>query len=453
MIKICSCSLVTFDEPSASVSIGENQIFYNNECVAFSFSEEINKTIVENLIILKEENATADIDFFWLGNTCFVKSKGGFKKGCKYSISLKGSLLANEGNAFQLDIYREFIFGNEEDIFEIVKTEEPKTNDKINNALRFSFNKPVSAASFDRAFSISPNQDLSIEYSDDKRLVTIKAKDNWRANVFYSWTLNDLLNVDGAKARKNYSGVFMARQKTQEIKIQTACPFCNNVFYTEKKLNELWESDSIGIIFDCEMNFESVRKGVYFEPAIEGSWEKIDQNSFVFTPYENYEINKKYTMTVSKNVEDSFGIKLHEDKNYFFQIQNQFIELEAFCEGQKLAKDGLNLIEIQEEIPFFLELRFSKVLAQKSIENLSKAIYIDNFFPENISPPIITSITPSKANPSQIKIECRYFDLPLGTDEFIYKIKIKGGANFIYDNNNECLKEDECYLISLKKSL
>ncbi|MCR5045236.1 MAG: Ig-like domain-containing protein [Treponema sp.] len=450
---IFSCSLVSFEDASASVSVGENQNYYEEEFVFFSFSEDINKTIAENFIVIKEENASVEKEMKWFGNTCFVKSKGGFKKGCKYSVSLKGALPAIGGNVFQLDIHREFIFGNEKDFFEITTIESPVTNSKEKSALLFTFNKPVNAASFEKAFNISPSLDIRKDFSLDKRKVSVSAQNKWKANQYYSWTIDGLLSEDGAKTIKNYSGEFIAAQKSDEAKVKCVCPFVNQIFFTDKSLDNLWQKEPIGIIFDTEMNFESVKKGVLFSPAIDGTWKQIDSKHFAFSPYENYKIDQKYTMTVNKNVEDTLGIKMKEEKNYFFTIQNEFIKLEILCEGKKLKKEKINLVEIQENEPLFLEIRFSKDLAKKSIENLCDVISIERFFPEFAAPASITSISPRQTNLSWLWIECRHFDLPLDDKEFIYKIKIKGGKKFIFNEDGEYLKEDECFLISLKKAL
>lgn len=451
-----SCDIVSFEDFFVDVSVSESQRYYDGENVFVNFSVNVNQAAAQGLVSLKEDRKSAKADIAWGPNFCLVKADGGFKKGRRYELSISGSILLADGRTYGVELYRDFIYGKESDNFYAVKINEPEKNNFERQELAFCFNKPVNAAVFERTFSVSPSLSLKKTYSEDKRQVVVVPEKNWKSNTFYTWRLGGVESEDGFKAVSDYSGSFMALEKSENPKLLIACPLINGNFMQGQSLDKLWERQSIGLAFDCDMDFESVQKGVAFFPSLEGTWTKKDSRRFVFAPAENYEIGARYKMTIDDSVEDIFGIKMKERKNIYFSARSEWIVADAFANGKQLESEGVNIISLAEGVPLIIEIDFSKALDLASITNIKSAVSLERHFPLSAAAPNLASITPRYESSGQkcfkVQMEFDNYDFSSEAEERLYKLCVKGGAGFIYNSQGEYFKEDECFIIAIKKS-
>lgn len=451
LAPLFSCNLVSFENFWAAVSVDEKQNYYNAPYVAFSFSDDMNEAAAGNLFSIKEEGSAAEKELLWAGKNCYARVKGGFKKGFKYSVTLYGSALTKDGRSYGVDLYREFIFGSESGLFRLERIDEPEKNNFEKNALVFTFNKKIDKAFFERALSISPSLDTKKIYDDEKKQAKIIPAAKWAANQVYKWKLDGALSEDGFKAEKDYSGSFIAVEKTQEPRLQSACPVISGCFHTEKSLDQLWENEGIGLVFDCEMDFESIKKGAAFSPNVDGFWTKKDERSFYFTPAANFKVGENYALEIRDSIEDLYGLKLKENLRFDFKTQNAFIEARVLANGAGLEKGGVNEVFVAQGSPFLAEIDFSSALDAASAGAIRTAVSLENFFPAGAKTPGLLCVTYAGANRKKFLLEFADFDYSEPGKETIYRLRIKGGPSFVFNDKGECLKEDECFLLSFKK--
>ena len=447
-----SCNLISSERLRAEVSIGENESRYEKEFLAIDFSLDVNKAQAESLVSLTEEESPCAAEFFWDKNLFRVRPKNGWKKGREYSFSLSGSLLASDGRSWPLDLWRKFIYGSAAEDFFVEQIDEPKKNDPQNAALVFLFSKPVNAASFEREFSLSPSAGVKKNYSADMRRVEISAGEKWKANRYYVWHLGRALSADGTILDKSHSGSFMAAEKTEPPKVLCVCPVSENgTFMEDQGLDCLWTKEGVGFVFDCGMDFESVKNGVYWSPLVDGYWTQASESRFVFAPYDNYKIGEEVLITISEEVEDLAGIKLAQSRNFRFAPRTEFITAKASLNGEPLLESVVNRIEAADIGLVIIRLEFSKALEENSMAGIKSALSLQAHFPSFASTPILESARPS-ANNSAVQLEYRNLDFCDGEDERIYRLRIFGGQNYVRDALGEYIKEDLCFYIALKKA-
>lgn len=447
-----SCSLVSFEGFTASVSLGECQNYYDGELVTFCFSCGVNPAAAEALISLKEDGSVCEAEFFWFGKSCALKARGGFKKGRKYSLLLNGNVLTNDGRSYDAWIFREFIFGRKEELFLPLDVELPEKNNLQKSALVFLFNKPVDAAVFEREFNLSPGLETIKNYSSDKTRVEIKPASKWKANAHYVWRLGKTCALDGTKIFSDYTGSFIVVEKVEPPRLLRACPVLESGAFAEgMDLTGFWERQAIGLVFDSDMDYESVKNGVSFLPYVDGYWSKKDERRFFFVPYQNYKLEEEYMLTVSDAVEDMAGLRLKDSVNISFKSQCSFITAKVFLNGEALCADRLNKIKAAQNVPLIFTLEFSRSLSQKSVEGIKNAASLAAFFPTDSSAPNLESVKFFGQKPSSFALEYGGVDFSGGKDEKIYAFKISGGANFIYDDYGEYLKEDACFYFTVEK--
>lgn len=445
-----SCSLLSFEELKTEISVPENQSYYAAEWVQIDFSILMDRASVENLLSLKEDGKIQETRALWLGNSCLVSAQGAFKKGRKYILSAQGAVYAADGRTYTLNIFREFIFGTEDSRFELVSNAQMKDSDGDLEFLELKFNKAVNPATFERNFTLSPNIDVNKEYSSDWTSVKIFPKTKWKANTFYSWQIDGVCSKDGAKLFKSYSGTFLAVQKEKEPQLTRACPVIGKTFFEDKSLDDLLERQSIGLIFDREMNFESIKKGVYFSPATQVFWEEIDARRFVFTPSANYQIGRQYRLTISDAVEDKWGINFKGEKNIFFTQKTSFIEIEKITLNAAEIQEKLeNKVKIEDEGQIYFRIFFSRFLDDRGLLEIKSAVKFEGSFPDSLKSPRLSSIAIISKN----CVEFSYTSISAADvgQDCVYKLTIRGGEKFIYDSQGEYLKEDKCFYINFLK--
>ena len=446
-----SCAVVSFEELEAEISLQEKQNYYEHEHVRIGFSIEMEKTSVENLVSLKEDGKRLEAKIEWQNNLCLIKAPGDFKKGCAYVISLQGDAYTKDGRKYSLNIYREFIFGKETETFKLLNVEEEKDLNGDVICIRLVFNNAIDPSYFEREFNISPYIEVKIEYSKDFCVAEISPSDKWKANVYYSWSVKDIFSKSKVKLFREYSSSFLGAKKDKPPEITNICPVIGNVFLLDQKLNDLMEAQGIGLEFDCLMNPESVERGVNFTPSIQGFWTNIDSRKFIFTPYKNYQINKEYRLSITDSVEDKWGIKIKEDRNIYFTPAASFIKVDkATFNTNNLVENQINQIEAEDGLPSYIKVFFDKPLSKKSLSGIKNSIKLDAVFPSVTQTPRLNSI--NLINESCVELSYSNLSVALPCQECIYKLTVRGGENFIYDNLGECLKEDKCFYININKN-
>ena len=446
-----SCSLLSFEELETCVSLFEEQTYSANEIVKIDFSISMDKASIESLLSLKEDGQRVDARIDWLGSSCFVQARGGFIKGRKYILNLQGPAYAADGRAYAVNIYREFIFGTEADRFSLNAVKEEKDGRGDIESLLFTFNKAIDPATFEREFNISPYIELNKDYSTDFLTVKMSPKDKWKANVYYAWKLGNMASADGTKIFKEYEGSFLGAKKEKEPELLKACPVVGKTFLESESLDDLLERQAIGLIFDCEMDKDSVKNGVYFTPAAQGYWESDDLRRFVFTPSKNYLVGTKYRLTISDSVEDKWGIKFKDERNIYFLQKTSFIDVEKITLNTiEISENQENKIKACQDAPAYFRIVFTKALDNRSLLELKSAVKFEGLFPASLQSPRLRSITIISSN----SVEFCYENINAADtgQDCVFKLTIRGGENFIYNSIGECLKEDKCYCISITKN-
>ena len=259
-------------------------------------------------------------------------------------------------------------------------------------------------------------------------------------------------------------GSFMGAQKAAAPKIVCVCPVLQSGAFDEQgDLTALAERQKIGAVFDCEMNFESLKKGAYWSPLLEGYWTQIDGRRFVWNPSQNYNIQTEYTLCLSDSIEDAFGLALERRSDFCVKSRADFIKLKVFCasksgqgaqafESVELEQNKINSVCLPCGANLMVTLCFSTPLDAKSVEGAKNAASLQAHFPVNAKTPNLDSITLAGGDRTQIQFEWSGFDFADSSQEPIYLLKVKGGANFIYNERGERLKEDACFYIVAKES-
>lgn len=456
-----SCTVLSWDSLSVSVSPGANEVFYEGDAVTADFSIQPEHTSVEKAITLKVQNKTVQTIFSWSDSCCCIKPVTGWQKGADYKFLLDGTITTADGRKYTAYESRNFRFGEKGNTLTI-ETCEPESNtlSEKKSCIRFTFNKPVVQTSFLENFSLSPYEQTSVSFSDDNRTATVEPVSSWPLNTILTWSVGQITAEDGYILDSSHSGFFRTMADTEQPEIIKICPVHKNTDGTftwdeNASLNTLREKQPVGIIFSKEMDFGSVENGISFKPALKGYFTKgsSDGTRFVYVPYEMYQIKKQYQMTVSTSVTDIYGLPLYNDTQTFFTSENTYLCINSIKteDGTELtARQSPPAVKLPDSGIITATILFSTAITNNECRlQTEKAVSPSVVFPSTASIPSVLSVRWNIAGTGLI-IEMTNFSKK-GADNipFYYELKCTGSANGAVNSSGEYMEEDTCVVFTV----
>jgi len=446
-----SCNVfITFEYLEITCSAGVNQNYYYNETVDIHFSHLPDKNDVERKIRFLEDGSTILADYIWQDSVLSIRPRIQWQKGQFYSIDLQGALKMDDGRTYTASLYRNFIYGEQGNSFELLLYEFNE------NIFTLQFSKPVSIISFEERFSIMPFSEYNTDFQGDGSTVIISPRNSWAVNTAYLWTIRNMVSKDGYLMKKNYSGMFSGITDTEQPEFEFVCPVdysaSGSLWHTVFPLdNQLLIEQAIGFSFSKPMDEASVISGINFFPSISGYFIKETETRFIFIPNDHYQLQREYRITISDSIRDTSGLPLFEPKHIFFTIANQFLQVTEIT-----FDDNTNPVPADETIyeytmlpviPVQLKtvINFSTSIPQNMRNDAVNAISLNVLFPASANNPTAISAYWSDGG-SRLSIEWSGFSISSGEIKNYYILTISGGQSGVKNTANEYLKEDVCVI-------
>lgn len=458
---ICSCTFLEFRDIDISFNISENQRFFEEQYIDVDFSYTPNTTDNEQDFVLKENQKVINTDIIWNSDSCSIKPKEGWKKGCTYDFTIKGNILTKTNGTYQVDYTRHFIYGNEHEQFYLLNTSIDE-NTVFENKLpiTYTFNKPVKQYTFLTNFKLSPSIDYETTFVDNTIIITPLEK--WPVNTFFEWSFENVTSYDDYYINKDNKGSFKSFQDLDIPYIEsTDVVSIYNETYTwlNRDLSEIVNDQGIGLVFSRPMDYNSLQNALTFSPSLKGSLVKVDgseDTKFIFIPSSYYKIDTLYKMQISTNAKDKVGHALKSEVSKLFKSANQFITIKKIDaehydpESQDIEiYDGtdsniINSVTIPDDGNIVIVIEFSTPI-EPEFKNTADAtkVNISLDFPNTANNPKLTNI---HWNESDNKMLLTVEDLSKGSSDkpIYYKISITGGEDGIRNESGEYMKEQLC---------
>ncbi len=457
-----ACNFISFDEESVDCSISANQTYFEEQAVCFSFSSTPDTYQVEQSITMSSDSKAVEVKYTWGGTTLLVQPSAGWEKGKNYTIKFDGTFTLS-GTRLQASIIRSFIYGQKDELLDFNKTGSICIVQNVQSPLVFVFSKALQESSFVKNFSLSPNVDFNISFSEDKKSVSVIPKTSWAVNTLYTWNFHNILSADGYYRPKEESGFFSPVTDTSLPQILTVCPVqeINNEMQFLSALpidNNIREKDILGFIFSKPMDIDSVKNGITFTPSISGYIKQVDSSNtkFVFIPEAMFKIQQRYTISILSSVCDTNAITLYEQKNFFFTPAGSFFTIAKLALGTQevtipsdtevsytIGKNLLNKYELTAHI------LFSTTFTKQMQKTISKYISLALLFPLSSESPVLTQIT---WNSEGTKVSFTWENFTPSTDSVpcFYELTLTGGASGIQNGRGEYMEKNICVIIDPK---
>ncbi|MBQ0161708.1 MAG: Ig-like domain-containing protein [Treponema sp.] len=441
--SLFSCSFINLEKVRFSYPISENEMYFSGEYFTIDASYDLERTSFENIISLQENRTTVLLDFEWEGNSKLkIKPHTSWKKGVFYHFELDGTVETTSNGTFSCTEHRHFYYGTSGETLFL----EDYTKDELedDDAITFTFSKPVTQSTFISSFTMSPSFDINIDFSADNKEAYVTPKTKWPVNKIFTWTIaQSVISTDNYTIDEKYTDTISTAVDTEAPELLIVCPIAlaGDTFLTTAELATLIDDQAIGFIFSKEMDFASIENNIVFSPTIKGSFYEVegDKTRFIFRPYTNYELQREYMLTVKNSCKDLAGNELNEDKRFFFTTANNYLEVTSISvNGTDVTNTENAEVTVNDEV-IFIVIAFSSEITDRTLAENS--ITASLLFPLTAGAPKKEAVT--WVGNSQMTIKYNTIDHS-STLDYVYKITITGTSSGIKDSSGDYMEDNVC---------
>lgn len=458
-----SCDFISFDYFSVECSISDKKNYFYQQEITLSFSKPIEINSLEAILSLKMENQSIPFSIRPKGNNSFViKPLSLWQKGAMYRFSVIGQVKQKNGSSYAVSLVRDFIYGKKEHIFMLNYVSVPNNDfESLKMPIVFSFNKAINKASFIQGFSISPNNQFDIVFSDNLEQVSVFPKEQWAINKIFTWNLENISSLDGYLLNKDNNGKFYTYTDTDLPILTNICPVIETqtgyIRLTDTSLDSLEGTQGIGFSFSKPILFDSLVSSINFQPNIPGTlkWDPNDPTKFFWIPSEQWQVGVLYHLEITTSVKDLNYLPLFQSESLSFTPSTKYLVLEKIKFGLEteitdFSKDfyQCSLDYTNDDSLLGIELFFSSAIPQENRTEALESISLNSFFPLTASNPKLNYVRWSQDGRG-LYLRWSDFSSSSGEREVFYRLVISNKNQGIINSKGESLQEEICLLIKM----
>jgi hypothetical protein len=482
-VMIISCGFMDLRPISYELTPREQNTVLETSDAAISISFETKmdngNQKIEKLINVTSLDGNVECDINWEGNTVYYRPLKGWTSGLRYTFKIDGEIEAEDGRKDTASASVSFFALSDDDPPRISECT-PKDGGVLaitterSAKLRFVFSKDMDTRSVEDSFSIEGIRDLEFKWTTkNEMVVTGKQFDVWK---YYTWSLKKgAKSAEDIPTTKAYSGTFT-------IDIDRTLPAVKKIYPVFK--NEMllgggynWQSSgaywynsgvknnpllgykqAIAIEFTKVMDNDSVSNCVSIEPSLSGTVEKFSSKTIIFILNNETEPEKEYTLKISADTKDVYGLKMTDEKQIRFKSDLEFLKITKIAfNGTEVASDdnnkSLSSMNVsantnQSDKLFPIDFTFSQPFSIQNKTDMPTKITFTPYFP---SLPAIPQIKIHWT--SEMNLSCHWDNIEYGDDDIphYYKLTIPGGQSGINNGQGSYLKESISIIVEVKK--
>jgi hypothetical protein len=423
-------------------------------------------------------DGNVECDISWEGNTVYYRPVKGWTAGVRYTFKIDGEIEAEDGRKDTASASVSF-FAISCDAPPYISEHNPADGGVLaitaerGAELRFVFTKDMDTRSVEDSFSIDGISDLEFNWTAKKGLVvTGKQFDVWR---YYTWNLKkEAKSAEGIPLSKAYSGTFTIDIDRTLPDVKKIYPVSKNETLADGGYN--WESaganwfvngaakesvlgynQAIAIEFTNDMDESSVLNCVSIEPSLSGTVERLSSKTIIFILNNETEPEKEYTLKISGDTKDVYGLKIAGEKQIRFKSDLEFLKITKIVfNGTEIVIDsnkslsGMNVSAKTNPSDklFHINLTFSEPFTIQNKTDMPVKITFVPYFPS------LPAIPQTKIHwTSAMNLSCYWDNIEYGDVDIphYYKLTIPGGQSGINNGQGSYLKEAISIIVEVKK--
>ncbi|MDR2110352.1 MAG: Ig-like domain-containing protein [Spirochaetaceae bacterium] len=440
--------------------------FYTPVIVAFN--TEVERTGAEEAVSVTFNGGKAPGDMSWQGNEIHFTPAAGWSPGTRYTLSLSGNVFARDGRELTLAGHIPFYAVSKSHIpylmsFEPLDGASVGVTPADGCRVRLVFTHPMDRKSVEVAFTLEGMGEKKHAWTADDRTLEISSADSLPAWTSYRWTLDETARSrDGTPLAKPVSAQFttdldrlfpqvvrvfpMVRSAASGVWQETGRPLADGLG------SGLAQTLGIGIEFNKPMDRDSLLRAVRLDPVMTGRTELLSDSLVVYIPEKDPEPETVYTLIVSADTRDRFGLKMGTDYTAPFVPDIPYLKILS------LTVEGIGTIGGLENgahhrVPVFVvedgdhtgvlrfTLNFSLRFSPEARTDTVFRVFLDTYFPGTISS--VPSLRFAEwLSSDKLRMEWEGLDPSAGGPPSYYRLSLPGGRNGITNGGGSFFKEE-----------
>ncbi|MDR0447146.1 MAG: Ig-like domain-containing protein [Treponema sp.] len=459
-----SCkNFVNLEPIGFSVYPGTDNMVLPEEKTVLSvqFDTPMKKSETQKTLSVHSVAGSVKGDLFWSENKLVFIPLEPWLPGHRYSLSLEGTLYAQDGRDFRVSRHTAFYALNKNGAPHVLTfTPADGTSVGVNSEGRafvsISFSQPMDCQSVIDAFYIDGVSERDFHWSAGDTVMEMHPKNKLNPWTVYRWSLNGKARgKNGVQLGKETSGHFITDADRILPAVREVFPLIKGnaamglwwIKTGANLTNGLGSGQAIGIEFNKAMD-ESVLRNIRFDPPLAGQSEMWKPDTVVFIPDRDPEPEKYYTLFVSGA--DTMGLKMEKEFTFSFVADIPYLKILFLDAGFGEIKPEPNGVypagAVFPEGLLTIAIRFSHMMNSQGPTVL--AIKLETYFPGNLKPLGFRSARWWSAD--TVVLQWEGIERNTTEDKHYYRLVLPGGRSGISDGKGSYLKEDMFFFLETK---
>ena len=446
-----------------------NQVLQTQDRISIYFDFSVNRISVEKIFKIEGNGNNVSGVISWSSNTMYFTPYPELSFGNRYVLDCAGSVKDSDGNRYSINYEIPFYYITDSVLPPALEVIEPSSGIDVPvlQTVQLRFTKDIDPTSFKEGFSINPDTEYTVTWTDNRNL-TITPDEQWEnLNLYTVRITTDTTDTTGLALTEDTEFTFFTNEDSinpavDEILVcgndWIAVPPFPEIIGTT--LNQIGYKDVIKINFSEEMDQEKTLEAFTLTPSVTGTKTWVyDVNALewflVFIPETGYTMNTEYTLIIKNTAEDIYGNpSLGDYGNPFPGEPIRFnpsplgipiltvtsITGNGFAAAPPYSTDtsqGINIVA--EECTFVITFSEDFISPDEKTATQQK-INISFVLGEPAGSPSISSLAWLANN--SIRITYTGFRPEALPNEYYYMLEIKGEENGIKNTEGSFLVED-----------
>lgn len=447
----CIFSCIYIEAPEVkNINPGYNEIL-KGEKIEILFSKVIDEESIDNSVFLYSNNTEIPFSYKLEKKKLIltIEENTEINQNTRYKILISSDIKSSDGINLPEDYISYFYGESNYYSFQVIESSPDfSQSESPLDIFRITFNQEPDETSFEGNISIEPQIDYYLVR--EQNTVEIHPVSTWENNVLYKITLSKKIKSTENETLINETVLY---HKNTSNNVQ---PILTNYLFTQGNPIILYPQNnsqhsgigcttSIELNFSNEMDYESLKNAISFQPAIPFQLIKDNSRIFRIKPNNPFEYNRAYSLLVKNTAEDIYSNILLKEYKISFKTNSSIdapLQIDQIITSTNciLDTDLINTIPFEQVTN--LIITFSRETAPETI-------------PENI---FINMICGDISNLSgAIKkfnwIDQRTLSIEITSLHYhnTYCISFTGGENGIKDSYGKTISETQKYYFQMEQ--
>ncbi len=310
-----SCALIWLGDLELELNPSEpEEVFGEDELISIGFLEELDRFSFESIFSLAGPDGEEDGDFLWETDSVVFVPHEEMQPGYRYRMQISGDLKTADGKSFTKHIDIPFYCQTDE-LPPVLVSAVPADAAivDIDNAIVFSFSKPIDRDSFDDGFTLRPSTEFDCNWNGNSTVATITPDNAWTNLGCYNWSISpEVTDESGIPLPRKSSGSFLVQIDTDAPSVTGVYPAGDNAdgsysLLTALSADDLLLGQHLALTFSENIDFSSLRRQLSLTPSIDGYIVAIDPQTALYYIDEELPPDQEYELIIEEGLTDTRG--------------------------------------------------------------------------------------------------------------------------------------------------